>query len=250
MPQPVPYDLLEGMTSISAFLERTDAQERLLEVLVDKTKTLSKAREIAFLQAKSKEFGVPLTMVEPEVIASLATGKTHGGILAKCKAIDLPPLTRDAIEKGGFYAYLDGIEDPYNLGYTLRSLYAFGACGVILPERNRMNAAGIVAKASAGVSEKLPIFISDMEGAIDLFQSAGYRVAAAGIRDAIEIDSADCSFPLLLVIGGEKRGISGRLLSKCDAVIKIPYARAFRGSLPTASAASVLAFEIFRKNRK
>ena len=243
------YDILEGMTSISALLERPDAKTRVLEVLIDKTKSASKAREIAFLQAKSKELGFPITMAEPDEIASIATGKTHGGILAKCRPIELPYLTADDILPGGFYAYLDGIEDPYNFGYTLRSLYAFGISGVILTERNWMSAAGVVARASAGTSEKLPLFVSSVENAIELFKSAGYRVAAAGIRDAQDVLEADCSYPLLLVVGGEKRGISGKLLEACDLVLKISYARQFRGSLPTASAASVLAFEIFRKNK-
>ena len=75
------------------------------------------------------------------------------------------------------------------------------------------------------------------------------RIAAAGIRNAESVFCADCSYPLLLVLGGEKRGISGKLLDQCDLVLKIPYARPFRGSLPSASAASVLAFEIFRKNQ-
>lgn len=244
------YDLLEGMTSISALLERSDAAMRVLEVLIDKTKSASKAREIAFLQAKSKELGFPIRFAEPDEIASLATGKTHGGILAKCNPIELSHLTASDIRPGGFYAYLDGIEDPYNFGYTLRSLYAFGIDGVILTERNWMSAEGVVARASAGTSEKLPLFVSDYESAIELFKAAGYRIAAAGIRNAQDIVEADCSYPLLLVVGGEKRGISGKLLDACDLILKIPYARPFRGSLPTASAASVLAFEVFRKNSK
>ena len=242
------YDLYEGMTSISALLDNDEFGQRIMEVLVDETKKHSKAREIAFLQAKSKELNFSLRFVKTAEIEAIASGKTHGGILARCKSKEIPRLTMDDIRPGAFYAYLDGIEDPYNFGYTLRSLYAAGVCGVILTERNWMNASGLVAKASAGTSEKLPLFVSDIENAVELFKKAGYRIAAAGIRDSESVFSADCSYPLLLVVGGEKRGISGSLLEKCDLVLKIPYARPFRGSLPTACAASVLAFEIFRKN--
>ena len=180
----------------------------------------------------------------------IAVGKTHGGILARVKGRKIAPLTKADILPGTFYAYLDGIEDPYNFGYTLRSLYAAGVSGVVLTERNWMNASAVVAKASAGTSEKLPLFVSDIENAITLFKDAGYRIAAAGIRNSESVYTADCSYPLLLVVGGEKRGISGTLLAKCDLVLRIPYARPFRGSLPTACAASVLSFEIFRKNSK
>ena len=167
------FQLYEGMTSISALLETEEAGQRINDVLVDKTKKRSKAREIAFLEAKAKELGFSLCFVEPAEIDALASGKTHGGILARCKARELAPLTRKDILPGGFYAYLDGIEDPYNFGYTLRSLYAAGASGVVLTERNWMNASGVVAKASAGTSEKLPLFVSEIGNAVDLFKEIG-----------------------------------------------------------------------------
>ncbi|MBQ7172763.1 MAG: RNA methyltransferase [Clostridia bacterium] len=245
-----PSQIYEGMTSISALLESTESAVRILEVFIDRDKCAKKAPEIAFLEAKSKEFGFPIRLTDSNEIATLSSGKTHGGILARCLPKELPTLTQKDILPGGFYAYLDGMEDPYNFGYTVRSLYAAGADGVVLSERNWMSAAGAVARSSAGTSEKIPLFVSDFESAISLFKSAGYRVAAAGIRNAESVFCADCSYPLLLVLGGEKRGISGKLLDRCDLVLKIPYARPFRGSLPSASAASVLAFEIFRKNQK
>lgn len=240
--------IYEGMTSISALLETKESAARIGELLIDRQKRAKKAAEIAFLEAKAKEYDFPVRFVDTSEIEALSSGKTHGGILARCRPKELPQLTEQAIRPGGFYAYLDGIEDPYNFGYTVRSLYAAGVDGIVLTQRNWMSAAGVVAKSSAGTSEKLPIYVASVENAIELFKKMGYRVAAAGIRNAQSVFDADCTFPLLLVIGGEKRGISASLLGSCDLVLKIPYARPFRGSLPSASAASVLAFEIFRKN--
>ena len=60
--------------------------------------------------------------------------------------------------------------------------------------------------------------------------------------------SADLSTPLLFVVGGEKRGISRSLLDVCDLTVRIDYARPFKGSLPAASAVSVIAFEILSQN--
>jgi 23S rRNA (guanosine2251-2'-O)-methyltransferase len=54
--------------------------------------------------------------------------------------------------------------------------------------------------------------------------------------------------PLLLVVGGEKRGISRKLLEQADQIVRIDYGRSFRGSLSAASAATILAFEIYRQN--
>ena len=58
--------------------------------------------------------------------------------------------------------------------------------------------------------------------------------------------------PLLLVIGGEKRGISRSVLSGTDLTVRIGYSREnrFRGSLSSAASAAVLGFEVMRQNRR
>ena len=41
-----------------------------------------------------------------------------------------------------------------------------------------------------------------------------------------------------------------KLLDMADRVVRIDYGRSFRGSLSAASAATVMAFELFRQNKK
>ena len=113
-----------------------------------------------------------------------------------------------------------------------------------------MSAAGVVARASAGASESLPIFEAEGEDAVKLFRKAGYSILCAGIRDSVSIFEEEFPYPVLLVVGGEKRGISRALLDAADRIVRIDYGRDFNGSLSAASAATVMAFEIFRQNRK
>ena len=243
-------NVLEGMTSISALLNSTCGNNRTIErVWIDSSKRKSKAAEIGFLTAKSKELGFEIAFVSSEQIAEYSLGSTHGGILAFCSDRILPPLEADFIRDGGFYVYLEGVEDPYNFGYTLRSLYAAGVDGVVLPERNWMSAAGVVARASAGTSELFPMFTADADTVARVFHEKKYQILCAGIRDSVSVFDEDLRFPILLVIGGEKRGISRNLLDKADKIVRIDYGRSFRGSLSAASAATVMAFEIFRKNK-
>ena len=243
--------LLEGMTSISALLAAPPEvnDRRVLRVLIDKTRRRAKAAEIGFLTAKSHERGFSVIFVEKEELDRLTAGTTHGGIAAVCSDRTIPPLTASALKPDGFYVYLEGMEDPYNFGNALRSLYAAGVDGVVLPPRHWMSAAGVVAKSSAGASERLPLFVADADTLIGAFRTAGYRIAAAGIRDSVSVYDAQVSYPLLLIVGGEKRGISRQLLDAADTVVRIDYGREFRGSLSSSAACAVLAFEIFRQNR-
>ena len=244
-------DILEGMTSISALLNSDEVNDRKIEkVLIDRAKRKSKAAQIGFLTAKSHERGFPVEFVDSEEIDRLSVGNTHGGILALCTQRTIPTLCAENIRPDSFYVYLEGIEDPYNFGYAIRSLYAAGVSGVILPPRNWMTAGGVVARASAGASECLPIFEAEGEDAVRLFKDAGYTILCAGIRDSVSVFDEHFSYPVLLVVGGEKRGISRALLDVADRIVRIDYGRDFGGSLSAASAATVMAFEIFRKNRK
>lgn len=250
-------NILEGMTSISAAIQgiRAGVNARVLQtVFVDRQKLKSKAREIGFLRAVSGELNFEIEIVDEEWIDRMTVGSTHGGIIAKCSDRPLPSLADEFSNPAtfgnpnGFYVLPEGIEDPYNFGYALRSLYAAGVTGIILSERNWMGAAGVVARASAGASERLPMAVCPPETAADLMKNNGYRVICAGIRDSVSLYEADMKRPLLLIIGGEKRGISRALLEKADQIVRIDYGREFKGSLSAAGAATVLGFEVLRQN--
>ncbi|MBP3396132.1 MAG: RNA methyltransferase [Clostridia bacterium] len=246
-------NVMEGMTSISALFAAKAAgtNDRVIhKIWFDRAKKVKKARELAFLSAKCAEMGIPLEEVSAEEIDKLTVGNTHGGIVAICGERTLPRPTPQNLPSGGFLCLLEGIEDPYNFGYALRSLYAAGCDGVLLGERNWMTAAGVVARASAGASEALPMFADDVMTSISAARSAGYLVACAGIRNALPMYDAPLKKPILLVVGGEKRGISAAVAAEADVTVRIDYGRSFRGSLSAASAATVLAFEILRQNHQ
>lgn len=245
--------VMEGMTSISSLLasrEQHINDREIIEIRYDRAKKQKKARELAFLSAKCAELGIRLVETTAEEMNKICIGNTHGGIVAICGARTLPSPTAQNLPKDSFICLLEGIEDPYNFGYAIRSLYAAGCDAILLGERNWMSAAGVVARASAGASEALPMFSGNIEAAIQAARSLGYRVVCAGIRDAVSHTEADLKKPLLLVVGGEKRGISKAVFEMSDLTVRIDYGRTFRGSLSAASAATVLAFEILRQNGK
>lgn len=243
--------LFEGMTSISALIETVSSgvsNRRILTVYFDKAQLYKKNKEYRFLEFKSHELGFSLSVISSDDLSKMASGTTHGGILAIATARSYPALLDSDLLDHGFWVMLDGLEDPYNFGYSLRTLYASGATGVILPPRNWLSAAGTVARASAGTSEKMPIRVCDPISAIERFRSAGYTICAAEIRDSQSLYETDLKKPLLFVIGGEKRGISREVLSHCDRNVRIEYGREFRGSLSAAATCAVIGFEVMRFN--
>lgn len=249
-------NVFEGMTSISAIIKNNisspDTARKIEKILYNKAKEKSKAKELTFLRQKASQLGFLIEASCENEINLYTTGNTHGGFIAFCQERKIPTLAdkKDELKPSGFYALLDGIEDPYNFGYSVRSLYAAGVDGIILPQRNWMSVAGIVAKSSAGTSELIHLYLSEPTDAIAVMKSLNYRVVAAGIRNSNSMWESDMKKPILLIIGGEKRGISTGLLDMADEIVRIEYGREFRGSLSAASSATILAYEIFRQNSR
>ena len=236
------------MTSISSIIN--SGKRRIYKVLYNTDKKKSKYNELKFLESKSCELGFELEGVHHSVIDALVIGKTHGGFVALCYKQDITRLlSAEKICDNGFYVLLDGIEDPFNFSYAIRSLYAAGADGIIVPTYRFSNATGLICKGSAGTSELIDLFECDINNAIELFKSKKYKVASAGIRNSLSLYDADLKKPLLLIIGGEKRGISSDILEKSDMIVRIDYGKTFKGSLTASSAATVLAFEVYRQNK-
>lgn len=244
--------VFEGMTSIRAIIKSIDAgisNRRIEKILYDEAKLVKIAKEMGYFKAVSNKYGFVLEATNETELEKITLGSSHGGIVAICTERKIPKLTENVqIENEGFYAMIEGIEDPYNFGYALRSLYATGCSGIILPERNWMTAAGVVCRSSAGASELFPIFSADSLFAADFFKERNYTVVCGDLRTDNVLGKCELKKPILLIIGGEKRGISKKLLDKCDIKVKIEYSRDFSASLSAASATTMFAYEIMRQN--
>jgi 23S rRNA (guanosine2251-2'-O)-methyltransferase len=148
---------------------------------------------------------------------------------------------------------LDGVEDPRNLGAILRSAYLLGADGVIIPEHRAAQVTALVAKASAGASELVPIAqVGNLVRALDELRELGlWRVAVAATPEAQPIESIDATLPLCLVMGAEGSGVRPLVAKNCDfhAVIPMAEDRAGIGSFNVSVAASLALYEVRRQRR-
>ena len=244
--------VFEGMTSIRAIIRAWDdgiAKRQIKEILYDAERLPKISKEIGYLKAVSDKYGFVVRESSADEVNNLTLGSSHGGIIAITDDRIIPCLdSASQIKPDGFYCMIQGIEDPYNFGYSLRSLYACGCDGIILPERNWMSAAGVVARSSAGASELLPMYTADPIDTAEHFKALGYTIVCAEEKTENVLGKCELKLPILLIVGGEKRGISKALIDRADTLVKINYAREFRASLSAASATTMFAYEIMRQN--
>lgn len=239
--------VLEGLIAINAALEAGSREVRALLIRRDK-----RDPSIERTAQRARAVGARVERVTAGAIAEKAGGQTHGGVIALVGPRRFVPLDELVADKEcPCIVMLDGVEDPYNFGDAVRSLFAAGIDGVVVRPRNWTTAAGVVGRSSAGASERMPMAVAETaHEAAAFFRERGLAVACAVKRNAIPIYEADLARPLFLIVGGEKRGISRALVDQADLLIQIPYGRAFAASLGTASATAVVAFEIARQRRQ
>ncbi len=238
--------VLEGFVSVRAALKAGSRPIHAILIRQDK-----RDAGIAWLERTAAATGIPVQRVPASEIEAHVNGSTHGGVIALVGPRRLTTLDDlGAGRPAPFVAMIDGVEDPFNFGQAVRALYAAGCDGLVLRPRNWMTAAGVVARASAGASEWLPIAIAEtVAAAAEHFRARGLRVAVADEEDAVPLYDVDLTGPLFLVIGGEKRGITRSFRQGADLRLAIPYGSAFDQSLGTAAATAVIAFEIMRQRR-
>ena len=247
--------LFEGIVSVRALLEAAEngyKPRHIERIVVAEERAAAAKKELGWLRARSHALGFELCTAPRSAVDAAATGTTHGGILAYCEPRESPTLDCDFIartKKHGFYVMIEGIEDPYNFGYALRSVYSAGADGIILSPRNWLSAAGTVCRSSAGASELADIATAAGADTAAVFRGAGFRIIGTDLDDSVSVYDADLHYPLLLIIGGEKRGISHALKEQTDEIVRLDYGRDFPEALSAASAAAILSFEVLRQNR-
>src|SRR5262249_18022766 len=133
----------------------------------------------------------------------------HQGVVAWLGAFGYAELEDLTAESPALLVALDGVEDPRNLGAIVRSAYLLGAGGVIIPEHRAAQVTAVVAKASAGASELVPIAqVGNLVRALEQLRELGlWRVAVDASVRARPIGELDGTLPLVLVLGAEGTGV-------------------------------------------
>jgi 23S rRNA (guanosine2251-2'-O)-methyltransferase len=145
---------------------------------------------------------------------------------------------------------LDGVTDPRNLGAVIRSAAAFGAHGVLLPERRSAGMTAVAWRTSAGTAAKLPVAVAtNLTRQLKAWAAEGLMVVGLDADGSVDIDELDLAAdPLVIVLGSEGRGLSRLVRETCDATVSIPMAAGVE-SLNASVAAGVLLAEVARRRR-
>lgn len=191
-----------------------------------------------------------------DALNRMSETNNHQGVIASvaCKEYaEIDDILAKANEEGHapLLVVLDELKDAYNLGSVLRIADAAGVDGVIIPKHRSIGLDSVVAKASAGAIEYVPVArVTNIANTLrDLKKNNGFWVCGTDALGQTPYDKADYSGPLAIVIGSEGEGMRDLVRKECDFLLSIPMAGAVN-SLNAAVAAGIVIFEAVKGRKK
>jgi 23S rRNA (guanosine2251-2'-O)-methyltransferase len=220
---------------------------------IDKIMIASGAKEgsIKKIIAMAKDKGIVIQYVDRKKLDEISESHSHQGVIAmgsNYRYYELDEILNIAKDKGedSFIIILDEITDPHNLGSIMRTADAVGAHGIIVPKRRSASITPVVAKASAGAVEYVPVCkVTNIVNTIKKLKEEGIWIAAADMEGE-NYYKKDLTGPIGIVIGSEGFGISRLVKEKCDFTVRIPMVGKVT-SLNASVASSILLYEVFKQ---
>jgi 23S rRNA (guanosine2251-2'-O)-methyltransferase len=202
----------------------------------------------------AKSRGIDVKFVSRPELDELSRGGRHQGVVLIASTgaeASIETLLENAASCGepAFFAALDELKDPHNVGAIIRTAEGAGLHGIVTTI-NRSAARGPgMERSSAGAVEYFPVArVVNLRDALMRLKDAGCWVIGADASGGKELTEADLTRPLVLVLGEEGKGLRDLTLKTCDETVRIPLAGKIQ-SLNVSVSAGILFFEVVRQRR-
>lgn len=204
-------------------------------------------------RSRATAAGVPILLRNKGELDRLADGLPHQGmvlVVAPFTYVDLQDVisNRPADDLPPIALVLDHLEDGRNLGAIARSATAFGASGLVIPDRRAAAVTASAWRASAGALARLPVArVVNIARSLTTLRKAGFvsvGLTAAGGRPLAGVAAQVSDQPVALVVGSEADGLSRLVAEHCDLLATIPITSATESL--NASVAAAIALDRLR----
>ena len=241
-------DAVAGKNSVvEALRAKVPAKELVVAIKVEIDEKISEAIRLA------KNSDLPIKELPRRALDDLTGSANHQGIALVIKPFNYTEFEKliTNAKKPMMLIGLDGITDPHNLGAVVRSAAAFGADGVVIPERRNASMTGSAWKASAGAAARMPISqVTNLVRSIEDAKKAGCFVIgldAEGDATLAKMNLATES--IFIIVGSEGKGLSRLVRDKCDLVVSIPMQSTVE-SLNASVATAIVMYQVAAERSK
>lgn len=205
------------------------------------------ARAVGELLSELARRRLPYRVVADDELAKVAGSQHHEGICLVARPRPEPDERAVFAARGPACAlYLDGVENPHNVGAILRSAAHFGAVALAGARDRLPSPSGATARVAEGGAEHVPVVrFADPIASLRALAERFTLVATAHDARA-SLFEAGLPERCVLLLGAEGSGLSRPIRALASRTVAIPGTGAVE-SLNVASAAAVLLAEHHRR---
>lgn len=242
----------EYIEGIHACRQALDNNVPIKNIFIGNYINLNKNNQLNDIYKISKTKNFNISFVEKSWLDKNSYRCSHQGILILAKEYKYS-CVKNIIEsaankKCDLIVVLDHIEDSGNLGAIIRSAEAFGASGIIIPNKRAAQVTSSTYKTSAGAICNIKIArVANISNAIDELKNNEYWIAAASEHTNNVIWESNLKGKIAIVMGSEHNGVSQLILKKSDFIVKLPMEGKIE-SLNVSQAFCACAYEWVRQN--
>ncbi len=225
----------------NAVLEALSTSDRVSKVLIQNGINMAFKRK---LLSRCKETSIPYVFVEKAKLDEI--NENHQGVVAHVSSSDYYDFN-ELVKEEGLIVLVDGITDTHNLGAIISSAYAFGAKGVVIPNRRNATLNSTVYKSSAGALSHMKVSrVKNIIRALKTLKENGFWIYGSCLNTNNTLFDMQFTKKSVIIIGSEDSGISKKKLEECDYLYTIPMENF--DSLNASVAAGVSFCEYYRQN--
>jgi len=179
--------------------------------------------------------GAEVTLAPKGLLEKVGTQPAPEGVMALGKR---PRAPMPSVRPGGRYLYVDGVQDPVNVGILVRSAVAFGISGIFVGPGTADPFGPTALSRSAGAALHLPPATVGPEALVKWCE-AGELLLLAAEEGGRSLPPRLSGKTVCLAMGNEGHGLSEVVRAAATARVGIPMAPGW-DSLNVAAAGSIL----------
>ena len=238
--------LLDGLHLVEEAMEAR--YEILVAAIRSPQKEQPKIHENALTDVVTKlvTLGTRLVMVSDSVMSALSPMYSPSEIVAIAENIE-SPIERAFERSSPLVITLVDVQDPGNVGASIRAAHAGGATAIVAAGRSANPFNWKALRGSMGSVFRLPVVRHDNPfSVISAARERDLRVVGTVPQGGHSLYDANLDEPAMFLFGGEGAGLNAQLLEEVDEEISVPMHPPVR-SLNVAVTVALLVYETFRQ---
>ena len=194
--------------------------------------------ELYLLDGEENNYNFDSNYLTLDVMKSMSSLTSTPRVIGVSKYINKSELGKRIV-------LLDDIQDPGNAGTIIRNAVAFNVDTVVFSPKSVNPYNEKVLRSTGGMIYNINIIISPLEDIIKEIKEKNIKVYGTSLKGSESLKNIKSESEFAIILGNEGNGVSDKVLSLSDKIIKIEMERACE-SLNVGVSSGIILYHMYR----